>query len=91
MSKGIEALRTIINKQMELDITDIDIVRTCLEQISKWPWTPKQAIHLCTPTDVEFVAKSPELVKRLCDHIEHLYSLLGHANRIIEAEGLKEE
>lgn len=91
MDKGIESIRIVINKRMELDITDIDIVKNCLEQISQWPWTPKQAINLCTPADVEFAAKSPELVKRLCDHIEHLYSLLGHANRIIEAEGLGEE
>jgi len=91
MSKGLENLRTIIHKQIELDITDIDSLRTCLEQISKWPWTPKQAIKLCSPADVEFVAKAPELVKKLCDHIEYLYDLLGHANRIMETEGVMEE
>ena len=87
MTKGLESLRTIINKRIELDINDIDSLRVCLEQISKWPWTPKQATELCTPGDVEFVAKSPELVKRLCDHIEYLYELIGHANRIFESEG----
>jgi len=91
MVKGLEAVRTIINKRIELDISDIDIVRNCLEQISKWPWTPKQAIDLCSPADVEFVAKAPELIKRLCDHIEHLYALLGHANRIMDAEGIGRE
>jgi len=91
MSKGISDIRTIINKQMELSITDIDSIRTSLEQISKWPWTPKQAINLCIPGDVEFVAKAPELIKVLCDHIEHLYEMLGHANRILEAQGIGEK
>jgi hypothetical protein len=90
MDKGLESIRTVINKKMELDITDIDIVKNCLEQISPWPWTPKQAINLCTPGDVEFTAKAPELIKRLCNHIEYLYELLGHANRIIDTAGLKE-
>ena len=88
---SIEHIRIIINKRMELTISDIDRIKEALDQITQWPWTPKQAIKLCTPMDVEFVAKAPELVKRLCDHIEHLYELLGHANRIMEAEGIGEE
>ena len=91
MANGIESLRHIINKKIELDISDIDALRNSLKQISKWPWSPKQAISLCTPADVEFVAKSPELVSRLCNHIEHLYGLLSHANRIMEAHGIGEE
>jgi hypothetical protein len=91
MSNGISDLRIIINKRVTLGISDIDSIRTSLEQITKWPWTPKQAINLCTPSDVEFVAKAPELIQKLCDHIEHLYELLGHANRIMEAEGIGED
>jgi len=91
MGKGISDFRTIINKQIELTISDIDSIKEGLEQITPYPWTPKQAIKLCTPVDVEFVSKAPELIKRLCEHIEHLYGLLGHANRIMEAEGFGKE
>ena len=71
-------IRHIINKPTDLitkqDIADL--MGFIKKELSPWPWNPKHILKITKAGDLEFSAKSPEMVNKLCEYIFHLYSII---------------
>ena len=65
--------RTFINKNPEaLSKSDIIAIREELDKLTAWPWTLKSAREINKAGDLEFVAKAPEIIAKLCLWIDML-------------------
>lgn len=70
-------LRNFIKKTIRsLTINDIKELKEEINRLSPYPWNPKFVIEIKKPQDVEFVARSPEVILKLCSWIEILYRKL---------------
>jgi hypothetical protein len=72
-------LRQIIARPLDsFSLKDIQAVRQVLDSLARWPWTPQTILTRknLKPTDIEFLAKSPELVAKLCHLLEELFSFI---------------
>jgi hypothetical protein len=70
-------LRTLIKKNLRIiNQKDIYELIDVLNTLSPWPWTPKFVTEISKTNDLEFTARSPELVEKLCKWILHLYGKL---------------
>jgi hypothetical protein len=60
-------LRNFIRKNISI-ITkrDIQELLEYLDQLSPWPWKPKDIIEISQAIDLEFTSQSPEVVHKLC-------------------------
>ena len=67
----------LLKKEHVITKDDITAIRNFMnESITNWPWTPRHIIKISNTGDLEFAARSPELVNKLCEYIFYLYSLI---------------
>lgn len=59
-----------------LSLNDIKELKEGINRLSPYPWSPKFVMGLKKAQDVEFVARSPEVVLKLCEWVQTLYKKL---------------
>lgn len=78
-------LRTFVRKNIGvLTGKDINNIRELLNELSAWPWTPKFVTEISKAVDLEFAARSPEVVAKLCDWLVAIYQKMDEVTFAFE-------